>query len=378
MTAIGQLAGGIAHDFNNQLAGILGYADMLKEKLENEKHKHYAENIRTAARRAATLTQQLLAFGRKGKNLSVSVNIHSLIQEVVSLLTHSIDKRISIVKNLHADASIIQGDPSQVQNAILNLAINARDAMDDGGTLTFETEHVTLDDFLGHGEGGTIPPGEYIKLSVSDTGAGIPVDIRHRIFEPFFTTKEQGKGTGMGLAGVYGTIRNHLGSILVESVEGKGTRFDVYLPLQATPYEPGATSGQRCIRGTGNLLLIDDEIICRELARDLLQDLGYNVITFEDGASALTYYRSNWQRTDLVILDMVMPKMNGRQTYQAMKEINPEVRAILSSGYTINGEAQAILDEGVLAFVGKPFEKTELSQRIAQALGFNDQFAPIG
>jgi len=371
MQAIGQLAGGIAHDFNNQLAGVLGYADMLENHLEDEKLSRYATSIKKGAKRAAELTKQLLAFSRKGKNLSVPVEIHKVIGEVASILEHSIDKRIKIQQVLKASPAVTVGDPTQLQNAILNIALNARDAMPRGGELIFETDIAEFDEDFCKGHPYEVDAGGYLKISVTDNGCGMDAETQKHIFEPFYTTKEVGKGTGMGLASVYGTVRNHGGSISVYSEvgHGHGTAFRIYLPLaEDVRNDENANTRSNPTTGTARILLVDDEGVIRELAAEMLRGWGYKVTVCNDGKEAVKFYESSWQNIDLVILDMVMPELGGRDTFIAMREINPDVRAILSSGYSINGEAQAILDEGVMAFVGKPFSQAELSEKVAQVL----------
>ena len=237
MEAIGQLAGGIAHDFNNQLSGIMGYADILAGKLTDEKFKGHAEAIVRAAKRSADLIQQLLAFARKGKYLSVPVNLHKLISEVAVLLERSIDKRITIQQILKAGPCLATGDPTQLQNVLLNIAINARDAMPEGGTIIFETAVVTLDAQYCAKHPYDITPGRYVQVCVTDNGVGMDDQTQMHIFEPFFTTKQLGRGTGMGLAAVYGTIKNHHGAINVYSEVGHGTTFKVYLPLAESAAE---------------------------------------------------------------------------------------------------------------------------------------------
>jgi PAS domain S-box-containing protein len=369
MNAIGQLAGGVAHDFNNQLAGVLGYADMLAGRITDEKLLRFVTNIRKGATRAADLTRQLLAFSRKGKHLTVPVDINRTLNEVCSILAHSIDKRIELRLDLQASPATAAGDPNQLQNAFLNLALNARDAMPDGGTLTFETSLIKLNQDYCRIHSFEIPAGPYIKVSISDTGTGMDATTRKRIFEPFFTTKGEGKGTGMGLASVFGTISNHNGAITVYSEPNHGTVFHVYLPFSEKEAHDSIPVDRPLIHGSARILLVDDEEMVRALGGDMLQELGYSVINCADGEEAVAYYQEHWQEIDLVILDMVMPRRNGRDTFRAMREINPEVKAILSSGYSINGEAQAILSEGVMAFVGKPFEQTHLSSAVAESLG---------
>ncbi len=370
LTAIGQLAGGIAHDFNNQLAGVMGYADLLTLHLEEGPLKRYAQGIAVSARRAADLTQQLLAYGRKGKYLSVAVDIHRLLDEVVAILERSIDKRIRISQVLRARHPVVLGDPTQIQNALLNLALNARDAMPQGGALTFETDALDMDEAQCRDSAFGILPGPYLRICVADTGGGMTDEVKKHLFEPFFTTKKVGEGTGMGLASAYGTVRNHRGAILVQSEVGRGTTVCIDLPLapgKPKLEESGATPS--LARGTANILLVDDERTVREMACDVLRDLGYTVVACADGREAVEYYREHWRKLDLVILDMVMPQMGGREAFVALRGINPDVRALLSSGYSLDGEAQSILDEGVLGFIGKPYHRTELSRKIEEALG---------
>ncbi|MHC4884211.1 MAG: hybrid sensor histidine kinase/response regulator [Planctomycetota bacterium] len=369
MQAIGQLAGGIAHDFNNQLSGILGYAEMLARKLDDQKLAEYAARIQTAAERSAELTSQLLAFGRKGKNLSRAISVNSILDEATAILEHSIDKRITIRKDLKAGPAMTMGDPSQLQNALLNTALNARDAMANGGEITFRTEHVVLNDDSPTSPPLDIPPGAYVMISISDTGTGMDAETQKRIFEPFFTTKDVGKGTGMGLASVYGIVHNHNGAISVCSEPGKGSTFTIYLPR----FEGGSESEETsCMtaptRGNARVLLVDDEEILRCLGEEMLKELGYSVTTCCNGREAVEHYRRHWQEIDLVILDMVMPELNGKDTFALMRTVNPNIKVILSSGYSIDGESQAILDDGVLAFVGKPFKLLELSEEISATL----------
>jgi PAS domain S-box-containing protein len=369
MTAIGQLAGGIAHDFNNQLSGVLGYADMLVNRLEDEKLSKYAGNIKRGAKRAAELTAQLLAFSRKGKNLSVPVNIHKIVSEVTDILEHSIDKRIRMVQILNATPATTTGDPNQLQNAILNIALNARDAMPGGGEIIFKTEVISLDEELCREHHSELAPGDYLSLEISDSGCGIDAEAQKHIFEPFYTSKEVGEGTGMGLASVYGTVRNHKGSISVQSELGAGATFCICLPLaEDIRRESGVNIRNTPIRGTANILLVDDEEVVRNIAADMLEDLGYRVTVCCNGREAVERYGKIWQEIDLVLLDMIMPELGGRDTFAEMKKINPDVRAVLSSGYSINGEAQSILDDGVMDFVGKPFGYIELSEKIAKVL----------
>jgi len=297
------------------------------------------------------------------------VDIHSLIEEVVQLLKRSVDRRIGIKQVLSATPSVTSGDPGQLQNALLNLAINASDAMPNGGDLVFETEVVELSGKYADGVPEEFAPGPYLRIMISDTGCGIPKENLQRIFEPFFTTKEVGKGTGMGLAAVYGTVRQHGGMISVYSEVGHGTTFRMYLPVE----EKAARSVRRSPEVTAapreaNILLVDDEDLVRQLARDTLSRLGYNVIVREDGESGLAHFRDHWRDIDVVILDLVMPRMNGAAAYRAMKAINPDIKVLLCSGYTVDGVAKELLADGAQGFVQKPFHPAELSAKVADLL----------
>jgi PAS domain S-box-containing protein len=368
MDAIGQLAGGVAHDFNNQLTGILGYADMLASQLSDPTLIRYAENIIKASEHSAELTSQLLAFGRKGKHLNVPVELHHAIGDVVSMLERSIDKRIKIVQRLKAQPSVILGDPTQIYNALLNIGINARDAMPEAGELIYETESLELDELSIQQNQYACEPGTYVCIKVTDTGVGMSKETQRKAFEPFFTTKSEGKGTGLGLSSVYGTIRNHGGAINIYSALGHGSTFRIYLPVAESEIPPVENIKPVMITGSGRILIVDDEPMLRALAADMLRNLGYQADTCKDGQEAVEYYQNHWKEIDLVILDMIMPRMDGRDAFKAMQQINPKIRAILSSGYSINGKAQEILDDGVMAFVGKPFKRQELASTIAQVM----------
>ncbi len=367
MEAIGQLAGGVAHDFNNQLGGILGFAELLLQRIADPEIAQHARRIKEITMRAATLTRQLLAFARKGKYLTVPVDMHVVITNVVALLQRSIDKRIVIAENFAADPPITLGDQSQLENALLNLGLNARDAMPEGGTLTFATAVVALEERALRLE---VEAGRYLEISVTDTGTGMSRECQQHLFEPFFTTKDLGKGTGLGLASVYGTVKNHRGGIVVYSELGRGSTFRIYLPLHqtATVATDLVAPSVEPARGAATILLADDEEALREVTREMLEALGYSVIPCADGLEAVETYRSSWREIDLVILDMVMPRCSGQEAYQRLREINPAVRVLLSSGYSINGEAQAILDQGVLGFIQKPCEIAGLARAVQNVL----------
>jgi PAS domain S-box-containing protein len=369
LEAVGQLAGGIAHDFNNQLAGIVGYADLIRADVEEGSELAKSiDRILVAARRATDLTRQLLAFARRGKYESAAVDVHELVEEVLSLLRHSADKRISFEQTLAARPSLTLGDASQIQSAILNLAINARDAMPNGGTLTIAT---SVRDVSGDEEGATredVPPGRYVQLEVADTGTGMDDDTRQRIFEPFFTTKPKGKGTGMGLAAVYGTIRSHGGTIGVSSVPGSGSNFYVLLPLYEGPVLPDEQPAPLPPRAEAKVLVVDDEEEILRIASRMLEKLGYTVIACSDGATAVEFYRDTWRDIDLVVLDMLMPGMSGRETFTTIRNVNPDAVVVLTSGFSMDGDIQSLIDSGANGFIQKPFLSNEFTRVIGESL----------
>ncbi len=369
MEAIGTLAGGIAHDFNNLLTGILGQASLLKIQSHSDPAVYSAADlIERTAERAAELTQQLLGFARRGKYQVQPVNINKTIADVVRLLGRTIDKRISIIQLPAPGDPAVKGDPGQMQQVLMNLALNARDAMPNGGELVFQTaiEQADQEFCLTH---TGVKPGRYLEIAVSDSGQGIAPENLTRIFEPFFTTKEQGKGTGMGLAMVYGIVQNHGGFIDLESELGRGSTFRIYLPLDETQdAERTARVDETAQNGSGRILLVDDENIIRTVGTDILNSLGYSVTGAADGAEAVKIYSKEWQNIDLVILDMIMPNLNGRDCFRELKKINPNIKAILSSGYGLESRSQEILDEGVMGFIQKPYRVDQLSKIITEVL----------
>ena len=371
MESIGLLAGGVAHDFNNQLVGIMGFADLLRIMLPRDsKLGLYAENILIGAKHAADLTNQLLAFSRKGKYLSAPVDIHRIVFEVINVLQHTVDKRIDISQRLEASGATTLGDPTQLQSAVLNLALNARDAMPDGGAILFATEVVQIDRDSSRRLAFEVEPGEYVRVSVTDTGAGIDQDIQARIFEPFVTTKGLGKGTGMGLAAVYGTAKNHHGGVSVDSSPGRGTTMSMYLPLASTDQHVINQSAfrKRADRSSAHVFFVDDEASVRNVGVAMLESAGFRVTTSTNGAEAVESYREGWKQIDLVVLDMVMPVLGGHNAFLAMREINPDVRVLLASGYSLNEEAQGLLDLGAIGFIQKPFRIEALLDVVVSAL----------
>ncbi len=367
MDSIGNLAGGVAHDFNNMLGGIMGYASLLLYNITDEKNRTYVENIISSAERAADLTRQLLAFGRRGKNLIENININDIVQQVLKIIKHTIDKSIKISITLNPKTALIDGDPTQIEQTVMNLLINAVESMPTGGLLNIKTDNTFLDSRYCENH-PNVNPGVFLKLSISDTGYGMTEEVQKHIFEPFFTTKKDGhvKGTGLGLATVYGIIRNHNGIIEVESQVNKGSTFTVYFPESKHEREKPTKKIKSEIRtGKGTILVVDDEDIVRDMVHEMIASFGYNVVTAVNGLEAVKIYKEKYREFDCVIIDMIMPDMGGKETFIEMKKINPDVKALLATGFAQDGRAQEIIDLGVQSFLQKPFNLAELSQKIA-------------
>ncbi len=369
MEAIGQLSGGIAHDFNNQLAGILGYVELLGREITKEPLKGYLEYIRLGAQNAANLTQQLLSFSRKGRYKCESIDLHHVIQEVTGILQHTIDRRILLTVEREMEKPMVSGDFSQIQNALLNIALNARDAITGNGSITFKTSLVSL------AGKGTHPlfdldPGDYVCVSVADDGCGMDEETRRQIFDPFFTTKEVGKGTGMGLPSAYGAVKHHGGDIFIESAPLRGSTFHVLLPYCAGgETDPRPASPVIRAQKTAAILVVDDDDIVRTLMAELLETLGYTVYQAGDGEQGLRSYQENQDEIALVLLDMVMPRTSGEELFYALREINPQVKILVSSGYSPKDEAIAKILCGGARFIQKPATLSKLSETVAEMLG---------
>jgi CheY-like chemotaxis protein len=258
-------------------------------------------------------------------------------------------------------------DKNQIEQVLLNLYVNAWQAMPGGGHLYIQTENMILDEGDVNPRGVT--PGKFVKISITDTGTGMDALTQQRIFDPFFTTKEKDRGTGLGLASAYGIINNHGGIIRVDSEQGEGTTFNIYLPVTEKPVSRQQKQDKKILRGSGVILLVDDEEMILKIGKDLIEKVGYQVITASNGKKALEIYQRDQKKIDMVILEMIMPEMSGGETYSLLKEINPSIKTLLSSGYSINGKAQAILNDGYSGFIQKPFNLTDLSHKIGKIMG---------
>lgn len=375
MEAVGILAGGIAHDFNNLLMGIRGNASLslLKGDMNGALRKNM-ENIEALVNRGATLTRQLLGFARGGKYEVKTCDIWDIL-EVESELFGDTRKDIVIERNPRPDLWKVDVDRPQMEQVFMNLFVNAGQAMLEGGNLFLGAENVVIDD--ASMRGFDVRPGRYVKISVTDTGIGMDEKTKNRIFEPFFTTKEPGKGTGMGLASVYGIIKNHAGFISVYSEVGNGSSFHIYLPAsESETVEKRALpkTEEELVRGRGTILLVDDEPMIMDVAREMLESFGYTVITASSGREAIEKFSAvqsgtgEAARIDLVIQDMIMPGVGGGEVFDRLKELDPDVKVLLSSGYSINGHAKDILSKGCSGFIQKPYTMGELNRKVREVL----------
>jgi PAS domain S-box-containing protein len=369
MESLGRLAGGIAHDFNNLLGPILGYAEMIQFNSEpGSVLNEQADVIMRAAERAAGLTRQLLSFSRKGKTVSVEVEMHRVLDDVIGMLKRTIDPRVELRTHYGARNARLMGDPSQLQNAILNLAINARDAMPQGGVLAFSTRDVTLDSAYCARQPEPVPPGPYLEVCVTDTGVGMDRETLARIFEPFFTTKELGKGTGLGMASVYSAVKQHQGLIQVQSELGRGTQITLLLPQDTLEGKIEVPTGEFAAGGEGLILVVDDEKAIRNVLDDALQHLGYSTILACDGQEGVELFEQHHPQIAAVILDYMMPKRNGREVLAFMRKTNPSVPVLIASGYSFGADEKTFLSEGAVGYVEKPFRIQTIAEKIQEAI----------
>lgn len=366
LESIGVLAGGIAHDFNNILMGIDGYAFLMLKDI-HPSHPHYAklQSIKEQVQSGAKLISQLLGYARKGKYEVKPLNIGQLIEESSEAFGRT-RKEITISRFLCRDLFTIKADRGQMEQILLNLYINAADAMPDGGSLILKTMNRTYEE-MSH-KIYEPRPGRYVELVVTDTGEGIDKDDMKRIFDPFFTTKEMGRGTGLGLASVYGIIKANNGYIDVESEKGEGTTFKIYLPSSEEKVLKIERFAEEVIKGNKTILFIDDEEIVRDACKHMLEAIGYRVLTAGNGKEALEIYREYSLRIDIILLDMIMPGMNGSEVYDRITGINPYAKIILATGYSIDGQATEILERGCDGFIQKPFRLKDLHKKIIKVL----------
>jgi PAS domain S-box-containing protein len=370
LRAIGELAGGIAHDFNNLLAGILGSAEILMIRTRPEpREKKYLEQIIDTANQAASLIREINTFARKETFQRGAVEIGGVVRRVEHILRHTIDRRIRIRTELADGDAVVSGDAAHLQNMLINLGVNARDAMPDGGEIVLAARRLRMAAADWEAQGEDLPPGPYVALEVRDTGCGIPRDVADRMFEPFFTTKPQGEGTGLGLASVYGCVKMHGGHIHVESAPGAGSAFTVLLPEATASATTGSAAPPAAAPGAGGrVLLVDDEDLIRANGVQILRHLGYTPEAFPDGRSAIDFFREHWKDIDLVVLDMVMPKMSGREVFRALRRIDPGVRVLISTGHAEEQALQELLGEGALGVLRKPFRIEAFADCIANTL----------
>ncbi len=371
MEAVGTLAGGIAHDFNNLLQGILGYTQyLIMSKDEGDPDLNNLREIEKAGNRASELTQQLLTFSRKVEGKPKLMNLNREVEQVEKLLKRTIPKMIAIRLRLEKDLDPVYADSAQLEQVLMNLCVNARDAMPEGGTLTIETKNVTLGERYCRRHLGA-RPGKYVLLTISDTGTGMDKETREHIFDPFFTTKEVGKGSGLGLAMVYGIVQSHRGFIMCYSEPGHGTTFKIYLPVgkgkirrpAGTPKETAVPKG-----GSETILLVDDEKFLRGIGKEILQKFGYTVLPAKDGEEALAVFMQKREEIALVILDLMMPGMGGIRCLEELLKRDPGLKVIIASGYSLDGHAREALEVGASAFIRKPYKLKHMLKVVRKVL----------
>lgn len=366
MEALGTLAGGVAHDFNNLMMGILGNISLMLFGIDAA-HPHYEKlkNIENMIQSCSKLTNQLLGYARKGKYDVKPIGLNHLVKESLETFGRA-RKEIEIYCQLAEDLAAVEMDEAQIQQVLMNLYVNAADAMPRGGHLSLETANVT------HQEMESIPyevePGNYVMLKVTDSGIGMDEQTVELIFNPFFTTKERGRGTGLGLASVYGIIKGHGGYIGVESQEGRGTSFYIYMPASDKTVQKAIEVADQILEGKGTILLVDDEEMIIDVGTQMLEIFGYNVLEAHSGPEAIEVYRQHQETIDLIILDVIMPEMSGAEVYDQIKALDPEVKVLLSSGYSIDGQAAEMLEKGCDGFIKKPFNMEDLSKKLSKIL----------
>ena len=370
MEAVGRLAGGVAHDFNNILTAIIGYGSILQmEMREDDLHRAEVDQILAAAGKAAHLTQHLLAFSRQQIINPRPENLNEVIERVGKLLLRLIGEDVELKMSLTDEDVTVLADSGQIEQILMNLATNARDAMPEGGMLSIRTELMELDNKFIRAHGYEVQPGAYAVFSVADTGLGMDENTKKRIFEPFYTTKEVGKGTGLGLSMIYGIVRQHNGYVNVYSEPGKGTIFRIYLPKVKSAIQEAKTEPLLPVRGgTETILLAEDDEAVRELTRIVLERSGYTVIDAVDGEDAVVRFKGNIDKIELVVLDVIMPKKDGKAAYEEIKKIRPEIKAIFLSGYTTDIiDRKGVLEQGI-NLIQKPVSPNDLLRKVREVL----------
>jgi signal transduction histidine kinase/CheY-like chemotaxis protein len=365
--ALGQLASGVAHDFNNVLMSIQGNTSLtLLDINSSSPYYERLKNIEQTVLSGAGLTKQLLGFAKGGKYEVKSTNLNDLIKQGSDMFGRT-KKEIKIYTKLLPDINLVEVDQTQIESVFVNLYLNAWEAMPGGGKLRLQTENVVLDKISG--KLYDAKPGKYVKISVTDTGVGMDEEIQKRIFDPFFTTKEKGRGTGLGLASAYSIIKNHEGAIDVYSKINEGTTFHIYLPASEKKFVKAERElPAEILQGEETLLFVDDEDMIIDVGKPMLEKMGYKVFIAHDGKEAIEVYNKNKGDIDMVVLDMIMPDMGGSEAYDRLKQINPSIKVLLSSGYSIDGLASEILKRGCDGFIQKPFHMKELSQKLREIL----------
>jgi PAS domain S-box-containing protein len=369
MEAVGILAGGVAHDFNNLLQAVLGYAEILiAGESSGDPDFRQLHEIKRVALRGAELVRQLLTFSRKVQSNPRPIHLNQEIRQIEKLLKRTIPKMIDVELNLSEDLWTVCADPAQIGQIIMNLAVNARDAMPEGGKLLIATRNITLDERFCKSHMGS-KPGSYALLTIADTGQGMGREVLKHLFEPFFTTKEVGRGTGLGLPMVYGIVKTHGGYIQCDSELGKGTVFEIYLPAEERPVEPEEHQQKKKLQGgTEEILLVDDEETLRNLGEAVLTRYGYRVQTASSGETALELYRRQPEKIHLVLLDLIMPGMGGLRCLEQLLTINPAVKVVITTGYSAEGPTTDVLETGARKFITKPYAVAELLQAVRDVL----------
>ncbi len=373
MEAVGTLAGGIAHDFNNLLQAIQGYTELLlMRKKEGEPGFRELREVIRASKRGAELTKQLLTFSRKVESKKMPLDLNQEVGELRQLLERTLPKMIEVEFNLDPDLRTINADSSQLKQVLMNLAVNAKDAMPEGGKLVVETQNITLDQEFCK-KYAEVKPGDYVLLSMSDTGHGMEKETLEHIFDPFYTTKEVGKGTGLGLAIVYGIVKNHEGYVMCYSRPGSGASFTIYLPASQAATEhlevvESLESKPLAMGGHETILLVDDEEFIRELGVDVLGQAGYKVLTARNGEQALEVYRREQAQIDLIILDLIMPGMGGRKCLEELLKIGSQTRVLIASGYSPDASTKGALETGAAGFINKPYDTKQLLELVRKIL----------